>query len=224
MKTLSIDIETFSSVDLIKCGVYAYVEAPDFEILLFGYAWDDEPDTVIDLLDFESIPEEVMDTLTDQTIIKAAFNANFERVCIAKHFNLTMDPAQWRCTSVHALTLGLPNNLDGVAKALKLEAKKDSAGKALIRYFSIPCKPTKTNGMRTRNMPYHDSEKWEKYKAYCGQDVVVERTIKKKLEKYPVPEFEQRLWEIDQAINDRGVRIETKLVENAIACDTGYQK
>jgi DNA polymerase len=224
LKTLSIDIETYSSVDLIKCGVYAYVEAPDFEILLFGYAWDDEPTTVIDLLDFEDIPEEVMKALTDQSIIKAAFNANFERVCIAKHFSLPMDPEQWRCTSVHALTLGLPNNLDGVAKTLKLDAKKDSAGKALIRYFSIPCKPTKTNGMRTRNMPYHDWEKWEKYKAYCSQDVVVERTIKKKLERYPVPEFEQRLWEIDQVINDRGVRIETKLVEHAIACDAGYQK
>jgi DNA polymerase len=224
MTTLSIDIETYSSVDLIKCGVYAYVEAPDFEILLFGYAWDDEPTTVIDLLDFENIPDDVMHALTDPKIIKAAFNANFERVCIAKHFSVPMDPEQWRCTSVHALTLGLPNNLDGVAKALKLDAKKDSAGKALIRYFSIPCKPTKTNGKRTRNMPWHAPEKWEKYKAYCGQDVVVERTIKKKLERYPVPEFEQRLWEIDQAINDRGVQLETQLVENAIACDAGYQE
>ena len=149
MKTLAIDIETYSSVDLIKSGVYAYTEALDFEILLFAYAFDDEPIQIIDLAQGEKLPPELLAALTSSKVIKTAYNANFERTCIAKHFDLLMLPDQWRCTAVHATTLGLPGNLDGVAKSMKLEAQKDKAGKALIRYFSIPCKPTKANGGRT---------------------------------------------------------------------------
>ncbi|ACL77354.1 DNA polymerase [Ruminiclostridium cellulolyticum] len=221
-KILSIDIETYSSVDLIKCGVYRYVEAPDFEILLFAYAYDDEPITVIDLADFEELPEQVTKDLTDPDVIKAAYNANFERTCIAKFYNKPMPPEQWRCTSVHALTLGLPGNLDGVAKVLGLDAQKDTAGKNLIKYFSVPCKPTKVNGGRTRNFPHHAPDKWKQFKDYCKQDVVVERAIRKKIEKYPVPEHEWKLWTLDQKINDAGVRLDPVLVQQALKCDLQY--
>ncbi len=221
-KILSIDIETYSSVDLIKCGVYRYVEAPDFEILLFAYAYDDEPITVIDLADFEEIPEQVMKDLTDPSVIKAAYNANFERTCIAKYYNKPMTPEQWRCTSVHALTLGLPGNLDGVAKVLGLDAQKDTSGKNLIKYFSVPCKPTKVNGGRTRNLPHHAPDKWGQFKEYNKQDVVVERAIRKEIEKYPVPEHEWKLWALDQKINDAGVRLDPVLVQQALKCDLQY--
>lgn len=224
MTTLSVDIETYSSIDLIKSGVYAYVEAPDFEILLFGYAFDDEPVRVIDLLDFEDISADVMAALTNPAIIKTAFNANFERVCIAKHFKLPMLPEQWRCTSVHALMLGLPGNLDGVAKCLNLNVQKDAAGKALIKYFTVPCKPTQVNGGRTRNLPGHDPVKWARFISYCGTDVEVERAMRSKLIKFSIPEFEQRLWELDQRINDHGVRVDGFFVSHATTCDKRYQK
>ncbi|UZD72950.1 DNA polymerase [Bacillus siamensis] len=223
MKTLSIDIETFSSVDLLKCGVYAYTEAPDFEILLFAYAFDEEPIKVIDLAQGEALPHDVLVALTSSKVIKTAYNANFERTCIAKHFNTMLPPTQWRCTAVHATTLGLPGNLDGVAKALKLSEQKDKEGKALIRYFSVPCKPTKANGQRVRNLPEHAPDKWEKFKAYCGQDVEVERSIKNRISKFEPLEAEQELWALDQDINDRGVRIDANLVKHAIACDEQYQ-
>ncbi len=223
MRTLGIDLETYSSVDLTKCGVYAYTEAPDFEILLFGYAFNDEPVQVIDLASGEKLPESVVEALFDPDVIKTAFNANFERTCLAKHFGTPMPPEQWRCTAVHALTLGLPGHLDAVAKVLKSEQQKDSTGKALIRYFSIPCKPTKANGGRTRNLPQHDPEKWAKFKAYCAQDVETERALRKTMERYPVPENEHRLWALDQRINDRGILIDPELVKHAIACDTAYQ-
>ncbi|CAM4183136.1 DNA polymerase [Paenibacillus alkaliterrae] len=224
MTTLIIDIETYSSVDLIKCGVYKYVDSPDFEILLFGYTFDDDPVHVVDLLDFETLPDNVYDALTDPAVTKTAFNANFERTCIAKWFHMPMEPEQWRCTAVHALYLGLPNYLDGVAKVLGLEAQKDTAGKNLIKYFSLPCKPTKANGGRTRNYPHHDPIKWLSYKAYCGQDVVVERDISQVLEQHPIPDSEHRLWALDQKINDRGVRLDPQLVTHAIACDEQYKE
>lgn len=224
MRILSIDIETYSSVDLVKSGVYPYTEAPDFEILLFAYAWDDGPVEVIDLTEVEDLPEDVMNALTDPSVIKTAFNANFERTCIAKHFDIECDPAQWQCTAVHAAYLGLPGNLDGVAKCLKLEAQKDTKGKNLIRYFSVPCKPTKANGGRTRNLPHHDPEKWQQFMEYNRQDVEVERAIRKKLERYPVPEFEHRLWCLDQEIVDRGVALDAELVEQAIKCDNAFYK
>jgi DNA polymerase len=222
MSILSIDLETYSSYDLPKVGVYRYVEAPDFEILLFGFAFDDDPVEVIDLADFESMPKDLIRDMAHPGLIKTAYNANFERTCIAKHFSINTDPAQWRCTSVHALTLGLPGYLEGVAQVLGLKAQKDTAGKNLIKYFSIPCKPTKTNGMRTRNYPHHDPVKWQQYKAYNRQDVEVERELRKKLEKYPVPAHEWRLWELDQRINDVGVRLDPVLVKQALACDEQY--
>ena len=222
MSILGIDIETYSSTDLIKCGVYKYVEAPDFEILLFGFTYEDDPVTVIDLADFEALPEQVMHDLTNPAVIKAAYNANFERTCIAKHFNIPTDPEQWRCTSVHALTLGLPGYLDGVAQVLGLSAQKDAAGKALIKYFSVPCKPTKVNGGRTRNYPHQAPDKWQQYKDYNAQDVVVEREVRKKLERYPVPEHEWKLWFFDQRMNDNGVRLDPVLVKQALDCDEQY--
>lgn len=222
MSILSIDIETFSSYDLKTVGVYRYVEAPDFEILLFGFAYDDDPVQVIDLADFESMPKELMKDLTHPGLIKTAYNANFERTCIAKHFNIPTNPEYWRCTSVHALTLGLPGYLEGVAQVLGLQAQKDTAGKNLIKYFSVPCKPTKANGGRTRNYPHHDPVKWQQYKDYNVQDVVVERELRKKLERYPVPAHEWKLWELDQRINDVGVRLDPVLVQQALKCDEQY--
>lgn len=224
MKVLQIDIETYSGTDLIKCGVHRYVEDPDFEILLFAYAYGDDPVQLVDLTSFEDIPDEVMQDLQDPNIMKTAFNAAFERTCIAKQFNIKCEPEQWRCTAVHALTLGLPGSLEGVAEVLKLDAKKDARGKGLIKYFSVPCKPTKVNGKRTRNYPQHDPEKWEQYKEYNIQDVVVEREIRRKLERFPVPAHEWRLWAIDQNINDRGVRLDSGVFNNAIACDKQYSE
>lgn len=224
MRTLSIDIETFSSVDLTKCGVYAYTESEDFEILLFGYAFDDEPVQVVDLASGEEMPAEVLQALIDPSVVKTAYNANFERVCIARHFGIQIPLEQLRCTQIHALYLGLPGHLKDVAEALKLEAQKDAAGVNLIRFFSVPCKPTKANGGRTRNLPEHVPEKWERFKAYCAQDVVVEREIRKKLERFPVPDDEWQLWEIDQRINDTGVMVDMTLVKNAIACDENHRR
>ncbi|CAM3745158.1 DNA polymerase [Cohnella lubricantis] len=223
MTTLRIDVETFSSIDLKTCGMHRYIESPDFEILLFAYAYDDEPVRVIDLTAFEDLPERVLYDLTDPLVIKTAFNAAFERGTIRRHFGIVCDPHQWRCTAVHALTLGLPGYLEGVAEVLKLDAQKDARGKALIKYFSVPCKPTKANGGRTRNYPHHDPEKWEQYKAYNVQDVVVEREIARALERFPVPAHEWRLWALDQRINDRGVRLDPVLAAQAIACDEQYE-
>lgn len=224
MKTLSIDIETYSSVDLLKAGVYKYADSPDFEILLFAYAFDDGPVTIVDLASGDLFPQLVLIALQDPEIVKTAFNANFERTCLAKHFKREMPPSQWQCTSVKALTLGLPGSLDKVAKTLKLDVLKDAAGKNLIRYFSVPCKPTKTNGQRTRNLPEHAPEKWENYKAYCIQDVEVEREIKNKLERYQISDFEQRLWALDQKINDKGIQLDYELVKHAINCDQQYKE
>ncbi|WP_010175510.1 DNA polymerase [Bacillus coahuilensis] len=223
MKTLIIDIETYSKVDLVKCGVYAYSESADFEILLFAYAVDDEEVEIVDLASGEKIPANILKAMIDPTVIKTAYNANFERTCLAKHFQIPMPPEQWRCTSVHALMLGLPGYLDGVAKCLKLQGQKMKEGKALIRYFSIPCKPTKVNGGRTRNLPKHDPARWDTFKDYCKQDVEVEREIRKKLEVFPLPTMEQELWELDQKINDEGVVIDTNLVNHAIKADKAFQ-
>jgi DNA polymerase len=224
MKTLAIDIETYSSIDLRTSGVFAYTEANDFEILLFAYAFDDEEVQIIDLAQGEELPNEIIEALTDPSIIKTAFNAQFERTCLSKHLNIEMLPEQWRCSQVHSLTLGLPISLAGVAKCLKLETQKMDEGKALIRYFSIPCKPTKANGSRTRNLPHHDLIKWETFKEYCKRDVEVEREIRKKLENFPMEYKELKLWFIDQEINGYGVKIDKEIVENAIKCDEAYQE
>jgi DNA polymerase len=221
MTTLRIDVETYSSVDLLKSGVHKYVESPDFEILLFAYAFGDDPVHVIDLTKY-GVPTAILYALQDPNVIKTAFNAAFERTTIAKHFGIECDARQWRCTAVHALTLGLPGGLDNVAKVLGLDAQKDAAGKALIKYFSTPCKPTKVNGGRTRNLPEHAPDKWEQYKAYCRQDVVVEREVARKLERFPVPQHEWDLWALDQRINDRGVRLDPVLVKAAQELDELY--
>jgi DNA polymerase len=222
MRTLMIDIETFSSVDLPKSGVYRYVESPDFEILLFAYAYDDDSVQVIDLTAFEDLPEQVKQDLTDPNVLKTAYNAAFERTCISKHFGIQCDPLQWRCTAVWGLALGYPGYLEGIAEVLKLEAQKDSRGKNLIKYFSVPCKPTQVNGMRTRNYPHHDPEKWQEYIEYNRQDVVVEREVRRQLERFPVPDHEWQLWALDQRINDTGVRLDPLLFKQAIACDEQY--
>jgi DNA polymerase len=224
MTVLQIDIETFSSVDLIDCGVFRYVESPDFEILLFGYAWDDDPVTLINLTDLEAVPDDVYNALTDPSILKTAYNAGFERTCISKFFGIDCDPRHWQCTSVWALTLGLPGYLGGVAEVLKLPDQKDAKGKALIKYFSLPCTPTKVNGQRTRNYPYHDPVKWEEYKSYCIQDVVVEREVRKKLSRFPVPAHEWALWALDQKINDTGARLDPVLIRQAVECAELYKK
>ena len=224
MNLLSIDIETYSSVDLVKCGVYPYAESSDFEILLLGYAFDDEEVQVVDLASGESVPKEVIKAMTNPAVIKTAFNANFERTCLAKHFKVQMLPSQWRCSQVHALTLGLPGHLAAVAKVMGLKEQKMKEGKALIRYFSMPCKGTKANEAKVRNLPGCDEDKWETFKEYCKKDVEVEREIRRRLEAFPMTEKEQTLWQLDQKINDSGIRVDRDLVEHAIKCDEMYQK
>lgn len=224
MKELSIDIETYSSEDLLKTGVYRYAEAPDFTILLFAYAFDDEDIQIVDLASGEALPEKITEALTNPKIIKTAYNANFERTCIAAYLKTPMPPEQWRCSAVAAAELGLPQTLAGVAEALGLQEQKDARGKALINYFSKPCKPTKVNGGRTRNLPQHDSEKWAVFKEYCVQDVAVERAIKKKISRFPMAESEQRLWEVDQHILDCGVAADSLLAQNAILCNKAHKE
>lgn len=237
MRTLRIDLETYSSYDLKKVGVYKYVEAPDFEILMIGYAYDDDPVYLIDLMRMKNDqayakhvkPEldQILSAVTntgdkDLIFISKAFNANFEIVCLSKHFNIDLQAKYWRCTKIHAAQLGLPGSLDGVAKALKLKQQKDNKGKALIRYFSIPCKPTKSNGGRTRNLPEHDPEKWADFCDYCKKDVVVEREIDRRLERFPVHPSEWKLWQVDQKINGYGIQLDMDLVNSAVHIASVY--
>ena len=219
MKKLSIDLETFSSVDLGKSGVYKYAESEDFEILLFAYSVDDGGVKVIDLANGEIIPEEILSALSDQNIEKWAFNANFERVCLSRLLGKRLKPQGWYCTMIWSAYLGLPLSLEKVGEVLKLNKQKMNEGKALIRYFSIPCKPTKTNGMRTRNLPHHDLEKWSTFKEYNQRDVETEMEIKKKLSAFPMPQSEWENYWIDQNINDRGILIDESLVDSAIKFD-----
>ena len=219
---MGLDLETYSSAPLPKCGVYRYCDAPDFEILLFSYAFDDNPVNTIDLASGEMIPKEVISALEDPGIIKVAYNAQFERVCLSRYLGHWLDPYQWRCTMVMAAYLTLPGRLADAAVALGTTEKKMEEGKDLIRYFSVPCKPTKTNGGRTRNLPTDAPEKWAVYRQYNAQDVETERAIRKTLEKYPMPEQEWELYALDQQINDRGVRVDKKLVKNAIAVDAVF--
>lgn len=219
---MGIDIETYSSAPLPRCGVYRYCDAPDFEILLFSYAFDDEPVQTIDLASGETLPKEVISALEDPTIIKVAYNAQFERVCLSRYLGHWLDPHQWRCTMVMAAYLTLPGRLADAAVALGTTEKKMEEGKDLIRYFSVPCKATKTNGGRTRNLPADAPEKWAVYRQYNAQDVETERAIRKALEMYPLPEQEWELYALDQQINDRGVRVDKKLVKNAIAVDAVF--
>ncbi|MDU4209080.1 MAG: DNA polymerase [Finegoldia magna] len=219
MKKLSIDLETYSSVDLGKSGVYKYAESEDFEILLFAYSIDDGEVKVIDLASGEIIPEEILSALSDESVEKWAFNANFERVCLSRCLGKRLKPQGWYCTMIWSAYLGLPLSLEKVGEVLKLDKQKMNEGKALIRYFSIPCKPTKTNGMRKRNLPHHDLKKWSTFKEYNQRDVETEMAIKKKLSAFPMPYSEWENYWVDQNINDRGILIDEALVESAIKFD-----
>ena len=219
MRTLSIDIESYSDVDLSKCGVYKYASSPAFEILLFGYAVDGGDVRVVDLACGEQIPEEIISALSDASVTKWAFNAMFERVCLSNFLGEWLEPEGWHCTMVWAATLGLPLSLESAGAALGLEKQKLTEGKDLIRYFCVPCKPTKTNGGRIRNRPEHDPEKWERFKAYNLRDVETEMQIQKRLSNFPVPDAIWEEYHLDQEINDRGIGVDMELVSQAIAID-----
>lgn len=235
MENLSIDLETFSSVDLKKCGVYKYAESEDFEILLFGYSVDGSEVKVVDLAQGETIPEVVLSALTDETVTKWAFNAQFERVCLSRYLRdkginvnpgqtgksegLFLNPSSWHCTMIWSATLGLPMSLENVGAVLGLDKQKLTEGKNLIKYFCLPCNPTKVNGGRTRNKYFHDKEKWELFKSYNKRDVEVEMSIQEKLSRFPVPDFLWQEFYLDQQINDRGIEIDPLFVESAIKLD-----
>lgn len=230
-------METFSDVDLKKCGVYKYAESPDFEILLFGVSVDGGEVTVYDLASGATVPEDIIQALADDSVIKWAYNASFERVCLSvwlrrnypQYFSSYsieedtvrnyLDPTSWRCSLVWGAYMGLPLSLDGIGKVLKLENQKMAEGKALIRYFCVPCKPTKANGGRTRNLPEHDPVKWSTFIAYNKRDVETEMAIQQKLSKFPVPDFLWEEYHLDQEINDRGIQLDMALVEQAITID-----
>lgn len=220
MKKLSCDIETFSDVDLIRCGVYKYADSPDFEMLLFAYAADDGDVHIIDIAGSEELPEEIIQAIKSDTVVKTAYNAQFERVCLSRYLKLPegeyLNPQSWYCTAVQAAELALPLSLADVGSVLGLERQKMTEGKELIKYFCVPCKPTKSNGNRTRNRPCHDINKWETFKKYCMRDVDVERQIADKLKMYPISDEEHRLYVLDQIINDRGVLVDSELAEQAV--------
>ena len=224
IKTLSLDLETFSSVNLQKAGVYKYAESPEFDILLFGYSVDGGAVHVIDLACGEKIPTEIVDALSDESVIKWAFNAQFERVCLSNYLETWLSPDSWHCTMVWSATLGLPLSLEGVGAVLGLEKQKLTEGKNLIKYFCVPCAPTKTNGGRTRNLPQHDMEKWEQFKAYNLRDVETEMSIQRKLTRFPVPDSIWDEYHLDQEINDRGIGLDMTFVEQAIAIDSISRK
>lgn len=235
--TLSIDVETFSDVDLKKCGVYKYASSPNFEILLFGVSVNGGKVTVYDLASGDTVPEDIIRALSDNSVIKWAYNASFERVCLSvwlrrnypQYFSSYsieddtvrnyLDPSSWRCSLVWGAYMGLPLSLEGIGKVLKLENQKMAEGKALIRYFCVPCKPTKANGGRMRNLPEHDPVKWSTFIAYNKRDVETEMAIQQKLSKFPVPDFLWEEYHLDQEINDRGIQLDMVLVEQAIAID-----
>lgn len=223
MKTISIDIETYSDAPLPKTGVYRYCESPEFEILLFAYSVDNAPVRVVDLACGEQIPKEVLAALEDETVIKWAFNASFERICLSRYLGYPagnyLDPESWRCSMVWAATMGLPLSLEGVGAVLGLEKQKLTEGKDLIKYFCQPCAPTKANGERTRNRPFHAPEKWEMFKRYNIRDVETEMGIQEKLHRFPVPDSVWEEYHIDQEINDLGVRLDMELVHQAIEMD-----
>lgn len=237
IKTMSIDLETYSDIDIKKSGVYKYAESTQFEILLFGVSINEQSVTVYDLAIGEKLPEYIIDALIDNSVIKWAFNAVFERICISYWLKRNypekfkgygspddstsnyLNPISWRCTMIWSAYLGLPLSLEGVGNVLGLEKQKMKEGKDLIRYFCIPCKPTKTNGGRTRNLPHHAPDKWALFKSYNKRDVVTEMEIQKKLKRFPVPDFLWAEYHLDQQINDRGILVDTQLVENAIRID-----
>ena len=223
MKSISWDLETYSSVDLTKCGVYRYCESEDFEILLAAYSIDGGAVQVTDLACGEKLPQEILDALEDETVEKWSYNSQFERICLSRLLGYPagdyLAPASWRCSMVWASTLGLPRSLESVGAVLGLEKQKLTEGKDLIRYFCVPCRPTKANGGRTRNLPEHDPEKWERFKAYNLRDVETEMQIQERLSRFPVPDFIWEEYQLDQEINDRGIGVDMELVRQAIAMD-----
>lgn len=237
IRTISIDIETFSDVDLGKCGVYKYAQSDRFEILLFAYAVNGSSVQVVDLAEGESIPDEILAALADESVVKWAFNASFERVCLSNYLRKYypeyfesysvqgdtvgdyLNPSSWRCSMIWSAYMGLPLSLEGAGAVLGLEEQKLKEGKELIRYFCVPCKATKTNGGRTRNLPEHDMDKWKLFKFYNQRDVEVEMSIQERLQKYPVPDFVWDEYHLDQEINDRGILLDMDVVENAIKFD-----
>ena len=238
MKAISIDLETYSDVDLQKCGVYKYAQSDNFEILLFGYSVDGGEVIVVDLAQGENIPDEIVKALTDESVTKWAFNAAFERVCLSEYLRRYykrdfrsysinedtvgdyLDPSSWKCSMIWSAYMGLPLSLAGAGAVLGLSEQKLTEGKDLIRYFCVPCKPTKVNGGRTRNLPLHDTEKWEMFKKYNKRDVEVEMSIQEKLSKFPVPGFVWEEYHLDQEINDRGIALDMAVVKNAILFDS----
>lgn len=237
IKKLSIDLETYSDVDLKKSGVYRYAESPNFEILLFAYSVDNGPVIVIDIAQGECIPEHILAALTDESVTKWTYNASFERVCLSywlrrnhpEHFSnycipedtvsSYLDPSSWKCFRIWGAYMDLPLSLEFIGSVLKLSDQKMKAGKNLIKYFCTPCKATKSNGSRTRNLPMHSPDKWEVFKSYNKRDVEVELTIKERLSKYPVPDFIWDEYHLDQEINDRGIDVDMTLVRNALNID-----
>ena len=237
MNEMSIDLETYSDVDISKSGAYKYAESDNFEILLFGVSIDGCAVQVFDLACGDTIPDDILAALSDDTVTKWAFNANFERICLSnwlkrhhpEHFkgyripedpaSKYLDPSSWKCTMVWSAYMGLPLSLEGVGAVLKLQDQKIKEGKDLIKYFCCPCKPTKVNGGRTRNLPKHAPDKWEAFKTYNKRDVEVEMAIKQRLSKFPVPDFVWDEYRLDQEINDRGIMLDMDVVENAIAFD-----
>jgi len=231
MTTLALDIETYSSVDIKRSGVYPYAEAPDFQVLLLAYAFDDEPVQLVDLAQDEELPNQVYYALFDEAILKTAFNANFEITCLSRHFGRALDPRQWGCTMVQALSAGLPMSLADVGRALSLPVDKQklSTGTSLIRYFCVPQKRRAAGNpalfeVSLRNRPADNPEKWELFRQYCIQDVETERAIRERLEMYPINKTEQRVWQLDQAINSCGVQVDTQLVQQAITCASAHQQ
>ena len=223
-RTLAIDIETYSDVDLISCGVYKYSSSPYFEILLIAYSVDDKETVCIDVANGEEPPKEFMEMLFDDTVTKTAFNANFERTCFSNYYQHSFRPEAWRCTAVQAAMLALPLSLEGVGAVLGLDKQKMTEGKELIKYFCSPCKATKSNGGRTRNLPKDAPEKWRQFKTYCIRDVDVEKQIRQRLAKFPIPKREQEIYCLDQRINDRGIMVDRNLVNHAVACDLLYKE
>ena len=221
-KIMSIDIETYSSVDLNECGVYKYVESEDFDILLFAYAYDNGKVEVIELACGDELTDSIINDLQSPSVIKKAYNAQFERVCLSKYLNCPLDPSQWRCTMAHAAMCGLPVSLAKVAEVLNLKEQKMKAGKELIKFFSCPCKPTKSNGGRTRNYPYHDMERWKTFVEYNRQDVATEMEIAQYCNNHPISEFEKRIYEADQKINDLGIHLDMEMVMTILDYNNKY--
>lgn len=223
MKTINIDIETFSSINISKSGAYKYVESEDFEVLLFAYSIDGGKTEIVDIANGEELSEEIIQALLDDNIIKWAFNAQFERICLSRFLKLPkgtyLNPKSWRCTMIWSAYMGLPFSLEGVGKVLGLEKQKLIEGKDLIKYFCVPCTPTKSNGFRNRNFPYHDKMKWEIFKTYNIRDVDTEKEIQCKLMKFPVPDFIWKEYHLDQKINDRGIKVDLDFVDRVIALD-----